>query len=72
MGLTGAEPAQKEVSIDLSDGAFFINLSWNAGVDYLSSRPMSQQKRFLGMQALCSDIVWRFYKRQAEERIKLR
>lgn len=24
------------------------------------------------MQALCSDIVWRFYKRQAEERIKLR
>jgi len=41
-------------------------------VDYLSARPLSVQKRFLGMQALCSDIIWRFYKRQAEERIKLR
>ena len=65
------EPA-REVFVDLSDGCFFANVSWSAGVDYLSLRPLGQQKRFLGMQALCSDVVWRFYKRQAEERIKLR
>lgn len=66
------QETQKEVSIDLTDGTFFANLSWSKGIDYLHARPLGDQKKFLGMQAAISDVVWRFYKRQAQERLQLR
>ena len=55
----------RDVSVDLTDGAFFANLSWSAGVDYLNSKPANLQKKFLGMQGASSDVVWRFYRKQA-------
>ena len=65
-------PGQRELSIDLTDGTFFANLSWSIAIDYLNTKPLNQQKRFLGMQSGCSDVIWRFYKKQATERVQLR
>ena len=30
-----------DVSVDLTDGHFFANLSWSQAVDYLNSKPLS-------------------------------
>jgi len=43
------EKAQMEVCVDLGDLAFYSNLSWSVGVDYLTHMPLSKQKNFLGM-----------------------
>ena len=69
---TSIEHGCQELVIDLTDGSFYTNLSWSNAVDYLNSKPMSFQKRFLGMQGASSDVVWRFYKKQATERVQLK
>ena len=64
----------REVNINLTDPFFFANLSWAAGVDYVNSKHRNSRKtsKFLGMQGACSDVIWRYYRKQALERIKLR
>ena len=53
----------KEVCIDLGDCSFFANLSWSLAVDYLNQMPAKSQKKYLGMQSGCSDVIWRYYKK---------
>lgn len=70
------------MTVDITDPSFFANLSWAAAVDYVNEKPLAamnssngkrkKNSKFLGMQGACSDVVWRYYRKQALERIKLR
>ena len=65
------QPEENIISIDLTE-QFFSNLNWSLTVDSLHEMPSQNQHNYLGFRTACSDVIWRFYKKQVEERIQLR